>query len=145
MSKDDKCPTDYRNFSGHNEIFNPYQRQGNCEISNPNHDIEKRLTREIIRVIVEALDISWRDRDQFQRLLYSTIHSEVEKLLRQYQDFSVDYVAKEMNSRLDMNEEVEFSHALHAKLSNFFEVFKEWKEKADQLDGGPGETKEVKK
>jgi len=133
MSKD-KCPSDYRNFGGTNQIFNPYNNSDGCEMSNPIHDIEKNLVREIARIIVEALDIGWQDREHFKRLLYTAINSEVGKLLRQYQDFSVDYIGKEINKRFDIDEEVEFGHALHAKLNNHFRKLLEMTKVSDPVE-----------
>jgi hypothetical protein len=143
MSKDNKCPSDYRNFSGTNQIFNPYGSGLNtCEISNPIHDIEKRLMHEITRVVVEALDIGWGDRESFRRVLNAATQREVKQLLLQYQDFSVDYIGKEINQRFGITEEVEFGHALHAKLKNHFDAIEDLIHPPDQ---NPEETSEPKK
>lgn len=124
MSKD-KGPSNYKNFSGTNQIFNPYNNNSSgCEMRDTIHDIEKRLMHEITRVVVEALDIGWSDRESFRRVLNTAIQREVKQLLLQYQDFSVDYIGKEINQRFGINEEVEFGHALHAKLKNHFETLK---------------------
>jgi hypothetical protein len=143
MSKDNKCPSDYRNFSGTNQIFNPYNNNsGGCEISSPIHDIEKRLMHEITRVVVEALDIGWSDRESFRRVLNTAIQREIRQLLLQYQDFSVDYLGKEINRKFSINEEVEFGHALHAKLKNHFDAIEDLIHPPDQ---NPEETPEPKK
>jgi len=87
-------------------------------------NVEDKFLDAVSEAVVEVLDISYRDREQFRRVLRSAIKDKVKNYLEQYQDYVVDYIGKELNDHCGINEKVEFDHALHAKLSNHFDTIK---------------------
>jgi len=111
----------YRHRTNHvNDIFYPEEyKSGSNEIScNPRNNIEFKLVNEIANLVVQALDINWNDREQFKKLLRTTIEGDAKKLVLQFMDYHLQEWVNGFNMEFNINAKVNFDYTPHAKLND---------------------------
>ena len=102
-----------------------------CEISN--HNSEKAFINELCEIIVDALDISYKDRTVtsalFRKILDNKLNSRskgFEGLLQQYETYILNRSSERLISDLDLGDvKINHNYATHAKLSDIVKKIKE--------------------
>lgn len=101
------------------------QNMGECcsEMSEPR--MEEKFVKATAEAVVEALDISWRDRRVVQPLLEKALSDKLNKgrdqgLIQQYEAYVLDRASERLRERFDIPKEVKvnYGHAHHAKYAD---------------------------
>jgi len=123
-----------------------------CE--SPHNDVDKKLCELVSEQVSAYMDVGWKDRDLFERMLCSKMKDILtgrEGLLEQYLHSQLDVIADTFNNSFDLKELTEeqkgkipkdyqdiitdkgigvnYSHATHAKLNGIIKAIKISQEK----------------
>ena len=102
------------------------------------NDVEKKFVTATVELVIEALDVGWRDRRMFQSLLENALNDKMDRrwkeegLLQQYEAYVLELAGERIKKDLEVPKEVKInhSHATHAKYADIVDYLKSEDKKA---------------
>lgn len=119
-------------------IYNSDHASECCANEVRQDDMEKRFIEEIVNSVLEAMDVSHRERRITGGLLTTILSDKLnsryqnEGLLQQYECYVLDKSSKRLCQELNIPEDVKVNHS-HATHAKFADIAKFLKEKIESL------------
>lgn len=97
-----------------------------CESNRDN--MEMNFLSSLSEKVCEILDVNWKDRQNMKNLFVSCLKSHVVEhkkgILFQYEQYLFDEAIKRLKKELNINSEINYNYALHARLIDIVDEIK---------------------
>ena len=111
-------------------IYTTEENSMNSISESPQNEIEKDFVSQVCEIVMDSLDIGYREHRIVRALLKNNISNELdshykqEGLLQQYECYVLDKASERLKEELNLSSEVNHNHAVHAKLKDITDEIK---------------------